>query len=610
MRLSESRLLSALLAIALACDLAGAITFDFKNARLGNYTFSMTTRTRQVPYERVGVFGADTWQVQKTGRDYESYVDVNLVVLNPPHQFFEVFVYQAEFMENNLWKAGGSDTHACSDHGQKAGAYLPFNYTDYGVIIQGIPMADGSISVVGRSTLKRTGLYIITMNACRYMYFDWTTSTYYDDKPAGTAGISTSRVLVTGDWGGIRIFGGITVRNPYGFVPGQSYGAIPFYAIWFLATIVVLTVLLCAIFYIGYLKVVSYHWMLVVMMTFSCAAYMFIVIYFGLLNETNRNDLVLFGFAQVLLIVRGTATRLIVFFLASGIDITRRDLELRTKVIVFAGGFVYFMALIILLAISELSGDDSAADHARIVSAQGMGARQGLQAAWFIFEIVIAIVVGVALHKSMKETTKANDVHRHKLFQRTAVLLTIYAAFAFIWFLYSTFAPFGVGTLNESNWQSWWFQAAAWEIGYLEVIVGCVIIWFPSKESMAYIVLGSNVTDNSNYAGVGGPPGVVGGGGGPIGQHQSPAAPASQFGRGRGDAYNVPANGEGYSVEPEPNRRAVGASAGSQSAYRNTNEQELRPVPSGAPSNFAPPPAQPTGYARQGAEGDVAFDVA
>jgi hypothetical protein len=247
------------------------------------------------------------------------------------------------------------------------------------------------------------------------------------------------------------------------------------------------------------MKVLAYQWLIMQMSLFCMIAYMFLVIYFGHLNETDINARGFFVFAEVFLIIRATYCRFAVFMVSWGYQVYKPTMPTKMIAGVFVGTFIYFIVNLAFLIASESSGNNSAADHAHIVMASEMGMAQGLQFGVFVMEVLTGIAIFWALRASMQET--ANDANRHRMFRQMGIVLTIYAIIGFIWFVYSTFAPWGAGTLNEANWESWWLNAAFWDLLFMLVLFGVSIIWFPSVATLSHLSTPGAYTDTTVYDG-------------------------------------------------------------------------------------------------------------
>ena len=235
---------NAFLLVCLCASAIEAISFRYVNTPMEPYR---TYGYRMYPHFRVGIFASDSPTAKFAFSRHQPYVSVDLTVEHAPRGFAEMYVYRADAVEQILL-ANVPDAHPCMNIDQANGVALFPNMTISGAeeaatVRSSATRTPNTVRIQGSVPVHHTGLYIIALDACSFIWV-----------PSDGRGISHETRPPTGNyvrvlddnrtWALARVTGQITVRNPFGYMPGQAYGLIPCYSVFFVISFILTTLLI------------------------------------------------------------------------------------------------------------------------------------------------------------------------------------------------------------------------------------------------------------------------------------------------------------------------------------------------------------------------------
>lgn len=519
---------ATLLSAAVLCGVvlvtpANAIRFDLQGESMGHYDPS---RPSQFPEWRVGVFSEAAAEAKfAPGAHRAPYVDVDVTVASPPHYYVELFIYRFEAVQPY------PDWRPCNPVGQTFGAQLPpLVDRDNARRIVGVvtsrasstPSADNTstsatpaataVRVAGRVNLTLTGLYVLHLNACRF------------------AGSSTQ--LDVNGWHAAIMTGVITVRNPYGGIPGQGYGYLPSILLCFVLQLVAVAVT-WIVFYCSNpsgsrtsfrrRNIVGYHLGTTAMFVVAAVAYLALTIYFGHLNSVaERNSIGLYRFALATTSLRNTVIRVLAFLFAVGHNIVAQRQPYVAGLVAVAA--VHACLGLITLWADSVAGVTSPA-HAQILDGNPEPAIviNAMYVITAVIETGVVVAIAMALRRTFRlireqgsataaaaaanNTVSPTAASQHfetrrrrlaTLYRRFAVMFGVYVVLSGLWWLGVVAGIFSFSRLEPASWKLWWVNDMGFELLTAAAMVAFGFCVLPFRENLRALSPGT-VMDLSEF---------------------------------------------------------------------------------------------------------------
>lgn len=474
-----------LVVLALMCQhTANAIKFSLSNSELHHYR---TNGYRPYPHYRVGIYSRVSAAARFAGRDRDAYIDVDVRVHNAPHGFVQLYAYRAEAIEWGDALGNRSGAHPCMDVGQEGGAGITADMREDAFVVNAVypagtaatDRAATAMVMRGRISMRRTGLYIISLNACRYVYVD-EHGTVHTTRPIG---LNVTRRLDLTRWHEVRLDGTIDAMNPYGGMPGQGYGYIPCYALFFVLCLVAAGVAGTMAWRVGHRRVMLCQWCVIALCVVSAIAYFFVLMYVGVaVNEHDDDGVGMYAFAEVLLEGREVFAYLVAFFIALGYGITR---SFKASTRYFAGAVTVAAAHAVLrlarISVAARTGARSV-DHATVARADTPVAQGALEIMVAALTALTILIIAIALRFTYANIA-TSDTKRLWLYRKVGAVFALHILASFIWWCFTTFAHRGAGTMEEARWQLWWLHTTLFDGFFVAALLALVVVLRPMADA-------------------------------------------------------------------------------------------------------------------------------
>lgn len=501
------------------CD-AFRVTFD-KEKALGYYRHS---GYRQYPHWIIGVWGRYSGPAVGSGNgNVYPTAQIHLQVTNPPHDYFQFVIYDANKIEKDVL-GGIPDAHPCMYRGQRQGIAKFDNMSKYLFTEQAfghgteIVEQDGSkhtmFSITGDFILQSTGLYVMTINSCAY------------DNTTGNP------VLNLHGWENTIINGYFSVRNPYGYLPGELYGCLPGFAVLFAC--IALTFLI----YAGmcfrmcfkfrktmrwYNTLLSYHFILLAILFLSFLSYAIFVGYYNTYNKADENKNSTFVAAVVFLKMRDALALGGFFWMCYGVGITQPNLPRNWKIVVIICLLMNFICTLAVYSFDQAiefnakkrGGEEDNAEDPTLSRGAAIFAvvlSTGILVLSSIYYLAIHVrrlnpkTVAAAVETQQVQAsvgdaaspvppTRSELQARHEkymMYLRTSLVTGPILLIAMIWaFVQARFiSSDGIEGETPDNWKAWWAISIVPQIIYSVFIVSMAIWWgpIPSSRKLRYMM--------------------------------------------------------------------------------------------------------------------------
>lgn len=267
------------------------------------------------------------------------------------------------------------------------------------------------------------------------------------------------------------IDGSVTFTNPFGEIPGELYGNIPFYFI--LAIFYIFTSSLWVFFCIKKWRQFNrLHFALTLLIFISlCESFLFYTNY-NLYNHNGVQDALVDSLSVVIRLLRETLSRVIVLCIFMGYG-TIRDTLGGNVIFLFLFGILY----LIFAALSDIA-------KTAVIEFETS------QVAWFLYvglKLLLALMnslffmwVLTVMLQTIKQLRIRKQTQKLQLFNRLKWVFSFFSLFCFIFFLYELFLKKFLSQEEvDQRWQTEWILYAFWDLVYCFGIFSIAIICRP-----------------------------------------------------------------------------------------------------------------------------------
>eukprot|EP00596_Hydrurales_sp_CCMP1899_P000534 CAMPEP_0119040878 /NCGR_PEP_ID=MMETSP1177-20130426/10928_1 /TAXON_ID=2985 /ORGANISM="Ochromonas sp, Strain CCMP1899" /LENGTH=530 /DNA_ID=CAMNT_0007006361 /DNA_START=43 /DNA_END=1635 /DNA_ORIENTATION=- len=386
---------------------------------------------------------------------------------------------------------------------------LPGAFLRSVAVVSGVPKTLSEDGTVAHHEISKSGVYVLFMGIC-------------DPKSAP-----------------VSISGSINSLDPYGYLPADLFGNLPFYgALSIVYGVVGVIWLVYCIIYSDNLMAIQ-GWITTVLALGMIETAILFQHYlswndFGYPAPAVTFLALLFG------VMKRTVSRMVVLLVALGYGVVRPTLGEDMRKVIYLGCAYFFLSLtytvISSLPQSNRKADDSEYDLISLT----VFILAGIDTTFYIwiFSSVHNLLISLALRK---------QASKYILYRNFRNVLSISFVSTCIWMLYGSVINLDNGTGEDNNWKDHWTVDALWELTYFMIFVAIAIMWAPSvnMQKYAYSIELSTLDEDEEWAAAGlGTAPVFGAPPGEGGQSPEGDTDDAEYG-GRLDDENDPFQGSG-----------------------------------------------------------------
>lgn len=484
-----------MLRIAVCCVLlvaaVQAYTFRFDNAKLPPYSHE---GYRPMPHFRIGIFDLQSAPAKATARALLPRVEFDFTLNGT--DVGQVFVYRVETTEWITFNAN-TTAHPCMDNGQSSGVALEPRMQDT-FAQSGMPDGAGRVRAVGSYHVQTTGLYVVNVNTCRYLWRSLSTGAVRDTPPLHGNTSDYQRFLDPGN-DRTTISGRILVMNPYGHLPGQAFGFLPGYSILWVVSICCMLALCIGFFRIGPRRLLPIHWCFFTAFILNLFAFLFIIAYLGGMNERDRDVTGVYIFAYLLSRVKDLMTRWVVFLVSCGYGF--KVTSLRPWYWLGAGFYsVVFMIIGLATVIDNEMNGRRVTATAAITTLDTGRTSIALIVLDALLSVFALVVYGILVYRTLAKLKREEDEPKRMPIIGTLICVMLYALSGLIDLIATADNAMNHSSTQERNWENWWMMGAWMDGSYTILMIPMLVVWYPKRDSV--FLRASTYGDDGNYNGV------------------------------------------------------------------------------------------------------------
>jgi len=274
--------------------------------------------------------------------------------------------------------------------------------------------------------------------------------------------------------GSVTFTGDTEWLNPYGHLPGELYGFLPFYG-WMCLVYVGAAVVWFVLNFIYWKELLSIHNYITLVLA-MCMLEM--ATWYGdymSLNSEGTRFRFPFILGMMTSVSRRTVARMLVVAVSMGHGIVTPYLESGTKKRILLLGFVYWIFAFLFEVFIHYHETNEVSPQLRLILTPPVAILDGIFW-WWIF---------VSLHKTVIELAAQKQSSKLSLYRNLAFTLGFALLIAFLFACYQLYYIWGALYLDQ--WQYMWImEVGFWQILYTAVFFIIMSLWRPNSHSKEY----------------------------------------------------------------------------------------------------------------------------
>lgn len=270
----------------------------------------------------------------------------------------------------------------------------------------------------------------------------------------------------------IKLRGEIDSIDPYGYLPGDVFGNLPFYGSLSLIYVLIGIVwaLVCA-YYRNEMMSIQY-WISAVLTLGMLETTSFFVYYLEW-NDTGMPSVFLMLSSLVLGVTKRALSRVVVLLVALGYGIVRPTLGEEMVRVLYLGMAYFCLSLVYCLSIAIPTTVKAAGDPAYDLLSLAAFMLAGIDTTFYIWIVS-------SINNLLQSLAARRQGSKYLLYRNFRSVLFVSMFFTLAWAAYS------ITLAYKNDWRTRWTADALWELTYLAVFVAISILWGPSRNILRY----------------------------------------------------------------------------------------------------------------------------
>jgi len=277
----------------------------------------------------------------------------------------------------------------------------------------------------------------------------------------------------------VKISGQIVSMDPYGYLPGDLFGNLPFYG--------ALSCLygLLGVVWLVYCAMYSEQLMaLQLWITFVLALGMVetttLFLHYLMWNHHGKPTIAVIFVALFFGVSKRSVSRVVVLLVSLGYGVVRPTLgEEMTKVLYL--GLAYFLLSLVYTVATSLPTGNHAADESEYdMLSMVVFVLAAVDTAFYVWILT-------ALNNLLGGLAARKQAAKYILYRNFRSVLFVSLFATCVWVLYGSVINLNTGHGEDNNWKDHWTVDALWEMTYFMIFVAIAVMWAPSKNSMRWV---------------------------------------------------------------------------------------------------------------------------
>lgn len=276
----------------------------------------------------------------------------------------------------------------------------------------------------------------------------------------------------------VVVDGSIDSLDPYGYLPADLFGNLPFYGALSCAysLVGVVWLIICAL---HSKELMPLQMWITAVLALGMLETTLLFAHFLNWNDMGTPSLPVTVIGLIFGVSKRALSRVVVQFVALGYGIVRPSLGEDMNRVLLLGLAYFILSLIYTVATNLPAGSKYLSDPDYDFVSLVVFMLAGVDTTFYIWIIssINNLLVTLAARK---------QAAKYILYRNFRAILFVSIFFTCIWALYGSIIVLNNGSGDESNWQDRWTVDALWELTYFVIFVAISVMWAPSKNSQRY----------------------------------------------------------------------------------------------------------------------------
>eukprot|EP01038_Epipyxis_sp_PR26KG_P008195 gene8195-11085_t len=308
--------------------------------------------------------------------------------------------------------------------------------------------SDYDVIEEGKTNIKHSGLYVILVAVC-------------DENAAP-----------------VSLDGIIESVDPYGYLPADLFGDLPFYgALSGLYMVLgVIWLILCS-FHSDQIMPLQY-WITAVL-TIGMIETTLLFAHYVDWNDTGRPAFALTFFGLLFGVSKRAMSRVLVLLVSLGYGVVRPSLGEEMNRALYLGSAYFILALIYTIA-------QNAPPNSKPIDESEYDAVSLVVFMLAIVDTTFYVWIFTSINNLLLSLASRRQGVKYLLYRNFRAILVVLLFFTFVWALYGSVLFLNDSSGANGNWRAKWTVDALWELIYFVILLSIAVLWAPSKNSQRY----------------------------------------------------------------------------------------------------------------------------
>ena len=374
---------------------------------------------------------------------------------------FEVLIFQTPEDADRPWMDFWPDRQFCCLPDMVDNGICPPEQTGHLIKPEEIFASDGVITLLPDSksarfsdgtlahlSVKRSGVYVVLMATC---------------DPFSSP---------------IKIEGFAESMDPYGYLPADLFGNLPFYGMMSCAY-VVLGILWLAVCFIHSSELLPLQLWITAVLGLGMIETTLLFLHYLTWNDYGNPSVFASTMAMIFGVTKRAASRVLVLMVSLGYGVVRPSLGDEMDKILYLGGAYFLLSLVYTISslMPPSSTRQASAEPQADMLALIVMMLAGIDTTFYVW-------IMMSLNNILISLAARKQAAKYQLYQHFRIVLALSLLLSLGWAVYSVLVVFGDHV--DKNWSERWTIDALWEVTYLVIFIAIAYLWAPSRNSQRY----------------------------------------------------------------------------------------------------------------------------
>ena len=274
----------------------------------------------------------------------------------------------------------------------------------------------------------------------------------------------------------VKVDGFAESMDPYGYLPADLFGNLPFYGMLSCAYVVI-GIAWLSVCVLHSAELLPLQMWITAVLALGMIETTVLFMHYLTWNDYGSPSLFASTLSMIFGVTKRAASRVLVLMVSLGYGVVRPSLGDEMDKILYLGATYFLLSLVYTISAIMPSKRTAPNEPQADMQALIVMMLAGIDTTFYIWIMMSLNNILVSL-AARRQTAKYTLYHHFRSVLGASLLLS------FCWAMYSVFVIFGDHV--DRNWEARWTIDALWEVTYLVIFVAIAYLWAPSKNSQRY----------------------------------------------------------------------------------------------------------------------------